>query len=87
MNLHNESDQIETKGVETNGSPSNPILSPDLVQHYRNHGLDEMEVFLRSKAHHDGPGTAPNHLVTAGSRFIRLNPRYDVMETLNVLRV
>ena len=61
---------------------SYPLLSPDLVQYYTNNGLDGMETFLKSKVHVNGPCT-----FSLRTRFIRLNPRYDSVETLKLLKV
>ena len=54
---------------------SPPILSRDLLGHYVNHGIDDIETFLRSSYHDNA------------SRFIRLNPRFDAFDTLNLLKV
>jgi 16S rRNA C967 or C1407 C5-methylase (RsmB/RsmF family) len=58
------------------------ILSKELQEHYRKHGVSDLEAYIKNK---------PQQMMcedasSPTTRFIRLNPRYDVNETLNLLR-
>jgi hypothetical protein len=60
-------------------------LDPDLSRHYEAHNVKGMPEFVASLTH---KGTSTTSSLSNGlSRFVRLNPRFDVEETLNMLKV
>ena len=90
-------------------NPTTRILSEELRDHYRNHGVADVEAYITQQQQHPQDGNQPGHMtphaqeessgvdpqnvnaddfnsISGRSRFIRLNPRFDKDETLQLLK-
>lgn len=68
------------------------ILSAELQEHYQSHGVSGLESYIKKQPQHmdmsqeDEPSISNSVSTSTSTRFIRLNPRYDTNQTLNLLR-
>ena len=68
------------------------ILSTELQEHYQSHGVSGLESYIKKQPQHMNmpqehePSISVSTSTSTSTRFIRLNPRYDANQTLNLLR-